>query len=65
MFRKLVNGYTEFYQDGELKAVIADENLDLFKRSIGIDEALPVVSILEIAVPVPGELVPGELMPVL
>ena len=37
MFRVLVSGLVEFFQDGELKAVIAAENLNAFKISIGLD----------------------------
>ena len=37
MFRVLVSGFVEFFQDGELKAVIAAENLNAFIISIGLD----------------------------
>ena len=49
----------EFFQDGELKAEIAAENLNAFKISIGLEPELVPGEL------VPGELVPGELVPIL
>ena len=63
MFRLLANGHTEYYMDGDLRAIIAAENLAAFKASIGIVEppadAAPVLDtapVLEV-VPIMHEVI--------